>query len=558
MTGKIKVYSYTRVSTSMQVDGFSLDAQNDRIQKYADYKDYEIVGRYEDAGKSGKSIDGRLEFQRMMNDIRTGKDEVSYVLVFKLSRFGRNAADVLSSLQFMQDFGVNLISVEDSIDSSKDAGKLMISVLSAVAEIERENILVQTMEGRKQKAREGGWNGGFAPYGYKLVNGELKIAEDEAEAIRMIYDLYVHSVMGCNKIAKYLEQQGIKKKVRQNGKNTMFSAHMISLILDNPVYCGKIAFGRRSNKKIKGTRNEYHVVKQNDYLISNGKHEAIIDEELWEQAQKKRIEQAKKYEFLNKKNHTRIHLLSGILKCPICGAGMYGNKSIRYKNGVHYKDYYFYGCKHRNMTTGHKCTYRRQLNEEKLNSAVAEVISKMVSNPKFASVMQSKINMKVDTREIDTEIENYEKQLAKYIGTKKSLANQIDSLDIMDKHYDRKMNDLQERLDKMYDYISDIENMLEDAKTRKQAIESEKLTGDNIYKLLIHFDKMYDTMDEEDKKALLVTMVKEINVHEEEQSNGQWLKSIKFNLPLLDEQWNDSLDNNSHVESVCALKRVDE
>ena len=62
----------------------------------------------------------------------------------------------------MQDFGVNLICVGDGIDSSKDAGKLMISVLSAVAEIERGNILVQTMEGRKQKAREGKWNGGFA------------------------------------------------------------------------------------------------------------------------------------------------------------------------------------------------------------------------------------------------------------------------------------------------------------------------------------------------------------------------------------------------------------
>ena len=74
--------------------------------------------------------------------------ETSYVLVFKLSRFGRNAADVLATLQVMQDFGVNLICVEDGIDSSKDAGKLMISVLSAVAEIERENIRVQTMEGR--------------------------------------------------------------------------------------------------------------------------------------------------------------------------------------------------------------------------------------------------------------------------------------------------------------------------------------------------------------------------------------------------------------------------
>ena len=83
----------------------------------------------------------------------------------------------------MQDFGVNLICVGGCIDSSKDAGKLMISVLSAVAEIERD-IRTQTMAGREQKAREGKWNGGFAPYGYKLENGNLVIAEDEVEVIR--------------------------------------------------------------------------------------------------------------------------------------------------------------------------------------------------------------------------------------------------------------------------------------------------------------------------------------------------------------------------------------
>ena len=164
MKKKIKVYIYTRVSTAMQIDGYSLDAQKSRMKAYAEFNDYEIDGEYEDAGKSGKSIEGRVEFNRMMEDIKSGKDGVSYVLVFKLSRFGRNAADVLSTLQVMQDFGVNLICVEDGIDSSKDAGKLMISVLSAVAEIERENIRVQTMEGRIQKAREGKWNGGFAPY----------------------------------------------------------------------------------------------------------------------------------------------------------------------------------------------------------------------------------------------------------------------------------------------------------------------------------------------------------------------------------------------------------
>ena len=102
---KIKVYLYTRVSTTMQIDGYSLDAQKTKMKAFCDYNEYEIAGEYEDAGKSGKSIEGRMAFNQMMDDIKSGKDEVSYVLVFKLSRFGRNAADVLSSLQRMQDFG---------------------------------------------------------------------------------------------------------------------------------------------------------------------------------------------------------------------------------------------------------------------------------------------------------------------------------------------------------------------------------------------------------------------------------------------------------------------
>jgi len=96
----------------------------------------------------------------------------------------------------MQDYGVNLICVEDGIDSSKEAGKLLISIVAAVAEMERENIRVQTMIGREQKAREGMWNGGFAPYGYKLKNGELVIAEDEVEIIQMIFNRYIHTNEG--------------------------------------------------------------------------------------------------------------------------------------------------------------------------------------------------------------------------------------------------------------------------------------------------------------------------------------------------------------------------
>lgn len=86
MNEKINVYTYTRVSTAMQIDGYSLDAQKNRMKAYADFNGYEIVGEYEDAGKSGKSIEGRTEFMHMMEDIKCGKDNISYVLVFKLSR----------------------------------------------------------------------------------------------------------------------------------------------------------------------------------------------------------------------------------------------------------------------------------------------------------------------------------------------------------------------------------------------------------------------------------------------------------------------------------------
>ena len=136
MNKKIKCDIYTRVSTTMQVDGYSLDAQKEKLKRYAEFQNMEIVNEYSDEGKSGKSVEGRPEFQRMLDNIENGTDEVQFVLVFKLSRFGRNAADVLNSLQRMQDFGVNLICVEDGIDSSKDSGKLMIYVLSAVTEIE--------------------------------------------------------------------------------------------------------------------------------------------------------------------------------------------------------------------------------------------------------------------------------------------------------------------------------------------------------------------------------------------------------------------------------------
>lgn len=553
---KTKVYIYTRVSTAMQIDGYSPDAQKARMKAYADFNDYQIVGEYEDTGKSGKSIEGRASFCKMMDDIKSGKDGVAYVLVFKLSRFGRNAADVLSTLQVMQDFGVNLICVEDGIDSSKDAGKLMISVLSAVAEIERENIRVQTMEGRIQKAREGRWNGGFAPYGYRLVDGVLQINEDEAPAIRTIFEQYVNTDTGANGLSKYLENHGFQKLTRQNGTSPLFSATLIRAILKNPVYCGKIAFGRRKLEKIHGTRNEYHQVPQENYLLVDGLHEGIVSEELWNAAQVKLLAQSKRYEPVNRSKTEQAHLLSALVKCPICGAGMYSNKCTkRKKDGTPYKSFSYYSCKHRKMQRGQKCDFNKQIQEEVLDNAVVEVIIKLVSNPKFAAMMQEKINSKVDTTAIEQEIAAAEKQLRQYYSIKSKIMEEIDTLDPDDRHYIIRKSDLDERLYKMYDKIEEVENNLMDARAKKQAIEADKITGDNIYKVLICFEKLYNVMNPLERKKLMEHLISEIQIYPERQPNGQWLKSIKFRLPIVENNIDLCLDNGSHIECVLQMTR---
>ena len=560
MKKQLKCYIYTRVSTSMQVEGYSLDAQKDKLKKYADYQEMIIAGEYSDEGKSGKSVEGRPEFQQMLQDIETGKDNVDFVLVFKLSRFGRNAADVLSSLQRMQDFGVNLICVEDGIDSSKDAGKLMISVLSAVAEIERENILVQTMEGRRQKAREGKWNGGFAPYGYKLVDGELQIAEDEAPIIRLIYDKFVNTTMGIGAIAVFLNQNGYRKKIRQNNTMETFSSSFIKGVLDNPIYCGKLAFGRRKNEKIAGTRNEYHVVKQDSYLISDGIHDEIISEEDWNLAQKKRQETGVGNEKVHSLEHE--HILSGIVKCPICGSGMYGNVNRKKrKDGTLYKDYFYYACKHRTFIDGHHCTYKKQWNEDKVNDAVAEIIGKLVNNQKFENEIRTKIGNSLDTKDLEKEHTNLKEQLKQLQGAKNKLASQMDHLSVSDKHYDKKYQDMQERMDGLYDEMDALELSIEEVENRLFNIKQQKISGDNVYQFLLYFDKLYDKMTDGEKKEFVKSFVEEVHLYEKEQEDGRFLKHIKFKFPVFfngAETRELDWDNESTVETVVLMSRVKE
>ena len=87
------------------------------------------------------------------------------------------------------------------------------------------------------------------------------------------------------------------------------------------------------------------------------------------------------------------------------------------------------------------------------------------------------------------------------------------------------------------------------------SIEAEKLTGDNIYKVLICFDKLYAVMNEQEKRQVMESLISEIQIYPERQENGQWLKSIKFRLPIIEEDMSISLDNNSHVHTVVLLSK---
>lgn len=560
MKKRTKCYIYIRVSTAMQVDGYSLEAQKDRLTKFAEFQDMEVVREYCDAGKSGKSITGRPEFTQMLQDVADDKDGVEYILVFKLSRFGRNAADVLNSLQYIQDFGVNLICVEDGIDSSKDSGKLTITVLSAVAEIERENILVQTMEGRKQKAREGKWNGGQAPFGYTLDSkkGMLIVNPEEAEIVKIIFNKFVNEGLGADSISNYLNQHGyVKTKYRSHELN-YFTRSLVRKILDNPVYIGKIAYGKSSTEKIKGTRDQYHRVRNDDFLLAEGLHDAIIDLDLWEGARAKREETGVKWVKTHSLEHE--HILTGLLKCPICGVGMSGTvRRRKNKSTGEYKDDFYYRCKHRKkINESDFCNCSLVLNQNELNGEVERHIMDLVNNKDGRDFIIRRMESRVDVSSLEKEREQLRGQLRQLSGAKKKLTDMLDRLDVSDKHYDRKYQDMHDRLDNLYDRIGDIDDQLQDVNEKIRMAYENQITSKQVYQILTCFDKIYFEMTDLEKKEFFRNFIDEIELYSERQSDGRIVKQINFNFPVYyngNEGNAIRLPDENTVETVALLSR---
>ena len=236
---------------------------------------------------------------------------------------------------------------------------------------------------------------------------------------------------------------------------------------------------------------------------------------------------------------------------------MYGNVNRKKKkDGTLYKDYFYYACKHRRLVDGHKCGYRKQWSEEKINNAVEEVIRKLVKNPKFEEAILNKIGSRIDTEEIEKEIEGLEKQHRQLTGAKARLGQQMDSLDIMDKFYEKKYQDMETRLYRLYDEIEGVENSIEEVKNRLLNIRQQKISEENVYQFLLYFDKLYDKFTDLEKKEFLNSFVEQVDIYEQEQPDGRFLKHIKFRFPVYfgDRKTQELCwDNESTVETVVKL-----
>ena len=118
--------------------------------------------------------------------------------------------------------------------------------------------------------------------------------------------------------------------------------------------------------------------------------------------------------------------------------------------------------------------------------------------------------------------------------------------------------DMQVRLDKLYDEIEEIDTFIETVETRLYNIKQEKISGDNVYQFLLFFDKIYDRFTDMEKKTFMKSFLEEVNIYEEEQEDGRILKSLKFRFSVFfnnQELYELDWDNESTVEAVCLLRR---
>ncbi|RLB08917.1 MAG: recombinase family protein [Deltaproteobacteria bacterium] len=234
-----RVAIYTRVSTEDQAkEGFSLDAQLEKLRSYCKARDWLIAGEYIDDGYSGRTIK-RPAYARMMEEI----DKWDAVLVIKMDRIHRNSKNFMLMMEHLKKEGKEFVSMTESLDTSTAMGRFVMDIIQRIAQLESEQIGERVYIGMEQKARTNGGMLGFnIPYGYDYIDGKLIVNEDEASVVRNIFSWYLNGE-SMGGIAKKLNDNMIPTK-----KHGLWAKKTVSTILKNPLYCGYLRWEKYLNK----------------------------------------------------------------------------------------------------------------------------------------------------------------------------------------------------------------------------------------------------------------------------------------------------------------------
>lgn len=237
-----KACVYTRVSTDAQgEDGkVSLPEQERMAKAFIESKGWRYIKTYEDNGYTGRSTN-RPALQEMLRDVRA--KEIEAIVIFKLDRLSRKQRDTLAIIEDdLLKNGVDLVSLNETLDTSTPWGRAMIGILSSFNQLESENIVLRTTMGRYATAREGGYAGGKPPLGYRAVNGKLEIVPEEAEIVRKVFELKA-SGKTLQGIADTLNEMGYRSKKGNEFKHSAIQ----TIIANESTYRGNYKYGKESS-----------------------------------------------------------------------------------------------------------------------------------------------------------------------------------------------------------------------------------------------------------------------------------------------------------------------
>jgi site-specific DNA recombinase len=341
----VKVALYSRVSSHEQAKkGISLKDQQERLEMLAQMESWQIVGIYSDEGYTGAN-DNRPELQKMLYDAKAGLFNV--VVVTKIDRFFRNTRLILNYIDELEKSGVSFIAHDDNIDTRQPGmSKLLLNMLSTVAEFERERIGERIRDARAHLASKGQWSSGRTPFGYRYdkKKKELIIDPIEAESIRGIFKIYTENEIGIIRTAEKANELELITPRPGRRQHTIWTESTIRHVLTHPSYKG-------------GPNDNW-----------NFKTPEIVKPEIWEAAQR-RLKSNR--HFRTTDNHSPYQ---GLLRCGLCGHTI----RVGYNHGTK-KVYECPGrLKRLHLDGSERCTLPRfevEAFEKRLNKKIAEILN---------------------------------------------------------------------------------------------------------------------------------------------------------------------------------------